>query len=113
MKISCILCFFSCFLVISSFSVEPIYLLQRNNLDDARRRMRDIIDLIEHIIREGAVSDANLRLLVDRIEIGEQNDKLDIKTILNANFLKHKDYYDEKGTLTERIFLENNNPQMM
>lgn len=35
-----------------------------------KAEMKDRVDLIERIIREGAVSDANLRLLVDRIEIG-------------------------------------------
>ena len=70
-----------------------------------KAEMKDSVDLIERIIREGAVSDANLRLLVDRIEIGEQDGKLDIRIILNANFQKHKDRYDENGNLTEQVFI--------
>ena len=70
-----------------------------------KAEMKDSVDLIERIIREGAVSDANLRLLVDRIEIGERDGKLDIRIILNANFRKHKDCYDENGNLTERVFV--------
>ena len=89
----------------SKFGSLSIYLIQRNNLDDARRKMRDSIHLIEHIIRKGAISDTNLKLHVERIEMREQNGKLNIKIILNANFRKHKDCYDENGNLTERVFI--------
>ena len=57
------------------------------------------------MIQEVAISDANLRLLVDSIVISEQNKKLHIKIVLNARFDRHKDCYDENGNLTERVFI--------
>ena len=35
--------------------------------------MKESVDLIEQIIQEGAISDANLRLLVDSIVISKKN----------------------------------------
>ena len=63
------------------------------------------LDLIEQIIQEGAISDANLRLLVDSIVISEKDKKLHIKINLNAKFDCHKDCYDAEGNLTERMFI--------
>ena len=60
---------------------------------------------IEEIIKEGAISDANFRLLVDKIIIFEQDKKLKIKIKLNAKFQRHKDCYDENGNLTEKAFI--------
>ena len=67
--------------------------------------MKESIDLIEQIIREGAISDANLRLPVDSIVISEHDKKLQIKINLNAKFERHKDCYDEEGNLTESVFI--------
>ena len=64
-----------------------------------------VSDIIDQIIEKGAISDANLRLLVDSIVISEQNKKLHIKINLNAKFERHKDYYDAKRNLVDRIFL--------
>ena len=69
-----------------------------------KAEMKNSVEIIEEIIKEGAISDANLRLLVDKIIITEKEKKLKIKIQLNANFKKHKDCYDEKGNLTEKIF---------
>lgn len=65
--------------------------------------MKDSVEIIEEIIKEGAISDANLRLLVNKIIIFEKDKKLKIK--LNAKFQRHKDCYDEKGNLTEKAFI--------
>ena len=70
-----------------------------------KAEMKESVDLIEQIIREGAISDANLRLLVDSIVISEKDKKLHIKINLNAKFERHKDCYDEEGNITERIFI--------
>ena len=37
--------------------------------------MKESVDLIEQIIKEGVISDANLRLLVDSIVISEKDKK--------------------------------------
>lgn len=66
--------------------------------------MKDSVEIIEEIIKEGAISDANLRLLVDKIIITKKNQKLKIKIKLNAKFQRHKNCYDENGNLTESTF---------
>ena len=66
--------------------------------------MKDSVVIIEEIIQEGAISDANIRLLVDKIIITEKSQKLKIKIKLNARFQRHKDCYDENGNLTEKTF---------
>lgn len=69
-----------------------------------KAEIKESVDIIEQIIKEGAISDANLRLLVDKIIITEQNKKLSIKIRLNAKFKKHKDCYDDNGNLKDRTF---------
>ena len=66
--------------------------------------MKDSVEIIKEIIKEGAISDANLRLLVDKIIITEKNQNLKIKIKLNAKFQRHKNCYDENGNLTESTF---------
>lgn len=56
-------------------------------------------------LQEGAISDANLRLLVDKIIITEKDKKLNIKIKLNAKFQGHKDYYDTNGLIAEKMFI--------
>lgn len=70
-----------------------------------KAEMKDSVEIIEEIIKEGAISDANLRLLVDKIIITENNKKLKIKIKLNAKFQRHKDCYDENGNLTKKAFI--------
>ena len=70
-----------------------------------KAEMKESIDIIEQIIKEGAISDANLRLLVDSIVISEKDKKLHIKINLNAKFERHKDCYDDEGNLTESVFI--------
>ena len=54
-------------------------------------------NLIEEIIKDGAISDANLRLLVDEIKIYESDKKLRIEINLKAKFTKHYEIYGESG----------------
>ena len=70
-----------------------------------KAEIKESVDLIEQIIQEVAVSDANLRMLVDSIVISEQDKKLQIKINLNAMFRRHRDFYDDNGNLIERILL--------
>lgn len=68
--------------------------------------MKDSVEIIEKIIKEGAISDANLRLLVNKIIIFEKDKKLSIKIKLNAKFQRHKDYYNDNGIVLEKIFIK-------
>lgn len=77
----------------------------KSTIKKRKAEMKDSVEIIEEVIKEGAISDANLRLLVDKIIITENNKKLKIKIKLNAKFQRHKDCYDENGNLTEKIFI--------
>ena len=44
------------------------------------------IVVFERIAAEGAISDADLRLLVEQIEISKKNGKLDVYVTLNRDF---------------------------
>lgn len=70
-----------------------------------KAEMKDSVEIIEEIIKEGAISDANLRLLVDKIIIFVRDKKLKIKIKLNAKFQRHKDCYDDNGIVSEKIFI--------
>ena len=50
-----------------------------------KAEMKESVDLIEQIIREGAISDANLRLLVDSIVISEHDKKLQSSRLTPRN----------------------------
>ena len=70
-----------------------------------KAEMKDSVEIIEEIIKEGAISDANLRLLVNKIIIFEKDKKLKIKIKLNAKFQRHKDCYNDNGIVSEKIFI--------
>lgn len=70
-----------------------------------KAEMKDSVEIIEKIIKEGAISDANLRLLVNKIIIFEKDKKLSIKIKLNAKFQRHKDCYNDNGIVSEKIFI--------
>lgn len=70
-----------------------------------KAEMKDSVEIIEEIIKEGAISDANLRLLVNKIIIFEKDKKLKIKIKLNARFQRHKDCYNDNGIVSEKIFI--------
>lgn len=53
------------------------------------------IEIFNRIIDEGTISDSDLRILVDKIEISEQNSKLDISITLNGKFKEHTQNFDE------------------
>lgn len=63
--------------------------------------MKQAIDIIDDIVKEKAISDANLRMLIDRIVIYELPEGLNIEIEVNANFTNHRNYYDENGKLIE------------
>ncbi len=74
------------------------------NLEDTLKQrqatLRRDIRLMDSILTEGAISEANLRLLVDKIYIAERNGKLDVDIHLKAPFQTHGLVY-ENGEVTE------------
>lgn len=55
--------------------------------DTIKKRKAEIsnsVEIFNKIIDEGTISDSDLRMLIDKIEISEKGDKLDIKIILNG-----------------------------
>ena len=69
-----------------------------------KSEMKNSIELIDEIIGEGAISDTNLRLLVNKIEIGESDGRLKIKINLNGQFKGHTDLYDDNGDIKETVY---------
>ncbi len=86
---------------------EEINSIQDYNATIKKRKseIKNSVKIIEDILEEGAISDANLRLLVDEVIITEKDKKLNIKIKLNAKFQGHKDCYYENGNLTEKAFI--------
>lgn len=72
-----------------------------------KAEMKSSIDILGEIIKDGAISDANLRLLVDNIVISEQDGKLSINIDLKAAFSSHLDLYDEDGILAAKAYAAN------
>lgn len=91
---------------IQKFEDEIKFILDYNSTIKKRKaEMKDSVEIIEEIIKEGAISDANLRLLVNKIIIFEKDKKLSIKIKLNARFQRHKDCYNDNGIVSEKIFI--------
>jgi DNA invertase Pin-like site-specific DNA recombinase len=71
-----------------------------NNIDDIiKKRKAEIkssVEVIDKIIEEDAISDSDLRLLIDNIEISERNGKLDIRVTMNGKFTNHIDTYNNE-----------------
>ena len=56
--------------------------------------------MLDEIIKNGAISDTSLRMLVKKIIITERKGKLKIKIQLNADFSTHIDFlHDEDDTM--------------
>ncbi|MEF2919216.1 MAG: recombinase family protein [Acutalibacteraceae bacterium] len=62
-----------------------------------KSEIKQTVDLIEEIVKDGAISNANLRLLVDEIKMYESDKRLKIEINLKANFAKHFEIYGESG----------------
>ena len=69
-----------------------------------RKEIKHSTELIEQIVKDGAVSDTNLRMLIDEIVITEKDKKLNITISLKAEFRRHLDFYDENGEISEIAF---------
>lgn len=71
------------------------------SLEARKESMRPGIDLLDAITSEGSVSDAHLRMFVNKVYLHEQDEKLSVEFVLNADFQTHLDLYDQNGELTD------------
>ena len=79
----------------------------RNYEETIRQRKAELksgIEMMDEIIAERKISDAHLRMLVEKIIIHEQDQKLRIEICLKADFRQHIDFYDENGQISEKAF---------
>ena len=73
---------------------------QIEELQNISAVLRDI-GMIDDILAEGAMTEAHLRMLVEKIYVQETDGKLSLDIQIKAPFHTHLDVY-ENGTLTER-----------
>ena len=71
------------------------------SLEARKESMRPGIDLLDAITSESSVSDAHLRMFVNKVYLHEQDRKLSVEFVLNADFQTHLDLYDQNGELTD------------
>ena len=71
------------------------------SIEARKESMRPGIDLLDAITSEGNVSDAHLRMFVNKVYLHEQDGKLSVEFVLNADFQTHLDLYDQNGELTD------------
>ena len=71
------------------------------SIEARKESMRPGIDLLDAITSESSVSDAHLRMFVNKVYLHEQDGKLSVEFVLNADFQTHLDLYDQNGELTD------------
>ena len=71
------------------------------SLEARKESMQPGIDLLDAITSESSVSDAHLRMFVNRVYLHEQDGKLSVEFVLNADFQTHLDLYDQNGELKD------------
>lgn len=69
-------------------------------LRSRQAKLKRNISLIDDILREGKMSEAHLRMLVEKILVHEEDGKLDLEIRLKAPFRDHLDVF-ENGAQTE------------
>ena len=69
-------------------------------LRNRQAKLKRDISMMDDILKEGHLSEAHLRLLVDKIYVHEENGKLSLDICLKAPFRDHMDIY-ENGEQTE------------
>ena len=70
-------------------------------LRDRQTKLKRDISMIDDILAEGVMTEAHLRMLVEKIYVQETDGKLNLDIQLKAPFRTHLDVY-ENGTLKER-----------
>lgn len=78
---------------------QELYDIQHYSETIKKRKseMKRTVELIDEIIKEGEISDANLRQLIDKILIYETSEGLRIQVNLRAAFTEHIIILDELG----------------
>ena len=71
------------------------------SIEARKESMRPGIDLLDAITSESSVSDAHLRMFVNKVYLHEQDGKLRVEFVLNADFQTHLDLYNQNGELTD------------
>lgn len=71
------------------------------SIEARKESMRPGIDLLDAITSESSVSDAHLRMFVNKVYLHEQDGKLRVEFVLNADFQTHLDLYDQNGELKD------------
>jgi DNA invertase Pin-like site-specific DNA recombinase len=69
-----------------------------------KAEIKESIDLIDQIVESGGISDTHLRMLVEQVIIGEDENGLSIAIMLKAPFRQHIDVYGEDGEIVEQNF---------
>lgn len=70
-----------------------------NTIKKRKAEISNSIEIFNKIIDEGTISDSDLRMLIDKIIISENDGKLDISITLNGKFKEHTLNFDEVKTL--------------
>lgn len=70
-----------------------------NTIKKRKAEISSNIEIFNKIIDDGTISDSDLRMLIDKIEISETDGKLDISITLNGKFKEHRLNYNELKTL--------------
>ena len=71
-------------------------------LRSRQAKLKRDISLIDDILREGKMSEAHLRMLVEKILVHEEDGRLDLEIRLKAPFRDHLDIF-ENGEQTDCI----------
>ena len=69
-------------------------------LRSRQAKLKRDISLIDDILREGKMSEAHLRMLVEKILVHEEDGRLDLEIRLKAPFRDHLDIF-ENGAQTD------------
>ncbi len=78
-----------------------LYVMQEM-LRSRQAKLKRDISLIDDILRDGKMSEAHLRMLVEKILVHEEDGKLDLEIRLKAPFRDHLDIF-ENGEQTDCI----------
>ena len=70
-------------------------------LRDRQTKLKRDISMIDDILAEGSMTEAHLRMLVEKIYVQETDGKLSLDIQIKAPFRTHLDVY-ENGVLTEQ-----------
>lgn len=71
-------------------------------LRSRQAKLKKDISLIDEILEDGKMTEAHLRLLVDKIFVHEHDGKIDLDIRIKAPFRGHTDYYED-GELVEQF----------